>query len=523
MPHGRDHHQFLFDEMLSGVAYGKVLSDEPAPHDFVCLEVNAAFETMTGIRSAAGKRFSELLPGVREADAALLELFSEVATTGKSRRVERYVQSLENRFSIAVYSPEKGHFVAVFDVATTGHLTEALRESEERLRSIVTSMAEGVVMQDARGLIVSCNPAAERVLGLSFEQMSGRTSVDPRWCSVRADGSPFPGSEHPSMVTLRTGEPLTAVVMGVHKPDGCLTWISISSTPIRSAPAAAPHAVVTTFTDITESKDFERRLAAANKRLEDRVSEGIDELRAKDKLLIAQSRHAAMGEMLSNIAHQWRQPLNALSLVLANLLDSARFGELDTETLNGAMSDSNRLIQQMSGTINDFRNFVEPTKERRAFAALVQVRETVALIEASFLHAGITVEIEATDDVTLFGFANEYSQILLNLLSNARQAIEERRVEHGRIVVRVGRRAALGCVTVRDNGGGIPGDALDRMFDPYFSTKPSGTGIGLYMSRRVAEQSLGGRLEGANVEDGAEFALLTPLAEGPGLEDRAHD
>ena len=518
MQHGDEHYRFLFEQMLSGIAYCQVLTDEAAPHDFVYLEVNPAFEAQTGLADVVGQRVSNVIPGLREADAWLLDLCSEVATTGVPRHVERYLHSLRRRFSISVYSPKKDHFIAVFDVKAEG-----APETEARLRSIVTAMSEGVVMQDARGAIVSCNPAAERVLGLSFEQMSGRTSVDPRWCSVRADGSAFPGNEHPSMVTLRTGDPLTGVVMGVHKPDGSLTWISISSAPVRLAAGAAPHAVVTTFTDITASKEIERRLEEANRRLGDRVSEAVDGLRAKDKLLITQSRQAAMGEMLSNIAHQWRQPLNALSLVLANLVDSSRFGELDANALEGAMSDANRLIQQMSGTINDFRNFVEPTKERRAFAAVDQVREAIDLVEASFLHAGITIEVEAVDDVTLFGFANEYSQVLLNVLANARQAIEERDGEHGRIVVRVSRRDGLGCVTVRDNGGGIPGDVLDRMFEPYFSTKPSGTGIGLYMSRQIAEQSLGGRLEGTNVDGGAEFTLLTPLADGPGLEEATHD
>lgn len=522
MQRDEDHYRSLFEQMLNGIAYCQVLTDGAAPDDFVYLEVNPAFETLTGLVDVVGKRVSDVIPGIREADAWLLDLCSEVATTGVPRHVDRYVRSLRRRFSISVYSPKNALFVAVFGLKTDAPEALGESESEARLRSIVTAMTEGVVMQDARGAIVSCNPAAERVLGLSFEQMSGRTSVDPRWCSIRADGSPFPGDEHPSMVTLRTGDPLTGVVMGVHKPDGSLTWISISSAPVRLA-AAAAHAVVTTFTDITASKEIERRLEEANRRLGDRVSEAVDGLRAKDKLLIAQSRQAAMGEMLSNIAHQWRQPLNALSLVLANLLDSSRFGELDHDTLSDAIDDSNQLIEQMSATINDFRNFVEPTKERRAFAALVQVRATVALVEASFLHAGITIEIEATDDVTLFGFANEYAQILLNVLSNARQAVEEREVEQGRICVRVSRREGLGCVTVRDNGGGIPGDALERMFEPYFSTKPRGTGIGLYMSRQLAEQSLGGRLEGTNVEGGAEFTLLTPLADVPGLEEPADD
>ena len=182
--------------------------------------------------------------------------------------------------------------------------------------------------------------------------------------------------------------------------------------------------------------------------------------------------------------------------------------------LDRAVADSNRLIAKMSSTISVFANYFAPEKEKHAFSALAQLRETLALLEATFKSAGIAVEVEAQADVFLFGYSNEYAQVLLNLLSNARQAIEGSRVTPGRVTLRIEERDGLGCLTVRDNGGGIPAEVLDRVFDPYFSTKPGGTGIGLYLSRQLAEKSLGGRLEVRNVEGGAEFALLTPLYKG---------
>ena len=266
--------------------------------------------------------------------------------------------------------------------------------------------------------------------------------------------------------------------------------------------------------DITERKRAEEALAELNEQLTERVAKAVAELRAKDQLLIAQGRQAAMGEMIGNIAHQWRQPLNALGLVVANLKDSSRFGELDAGTLDRAVADSNRLIAKMSSTISVFANFFAPEKDKQVFSALGQLRETLALLEATFKNAGIGVEVEAQADVFLFGYSNEYAQVLLNLLSNARQAIEGSRVTPGRVTLRIEERDGLGCLTVRDNGGGIPAELLDRVFDPYFSTKPGGTGIGLYLSRQLAEKSLGGRLEVRNVEGGAEFALLTPLYKG---------
>lgn len=142
---------------------------------------------------------------------------------------------------------------------------DVLRINEERYRSVVTAMAEGVVVQDASGAILACNPRAEQILGLTVAQMQGRTSVDPRWRAIHEDESPFPGESHPAMVTLRTGEPQKNVCMGVKKPDGNVSWILINSQPIFHG-GQAPHAVVTTFTDITELRRAEEAVRASEER-----------------------------------------------------------------------------------------------------------------------------------------------------------------------------------------------------------------------------------------------------------------
>lgn len=151
----------------------------------------------------------------------------------------------------------------ILDITERKRVEEALLESEERYRSLIAAMAEGIVFQDADGKIIACNPSAERILGLTREQMMGRDSLDPRWRSIREDGSPFPPEEHPAIVTLRTGQPLSNVIMGVYKPDGHLTWISINSQPLLSADFERPHAAVTSFTDITARKHLELELQSS--------------------------------------------------------------------------------------------------------------------------------------------------------------------------------------------------------------------------------------------------------------------
>jgi PAS domain S-box-containing protein len=118
-------------------------------------------------------------------------------------------------------------------------------------------MAEGVVLQQADGRITACNASAERILGLSVQQMMGRTSIDPCWQTIHEDGTPFPGDDHSSMVTLRTGEPQSNTVMGIHKPDGTLTWILLNSQPLFRPSETKPYGVVTSFSDITKRKQAE--------------------------------------------------------------------------------------------------------------------------------------------------------------------------------------------------------------------------------------------------------------------------
>jgi diguanylate cyclase (GGDEF)-like protein/PAS domain S-box-containing protein len=137
------------------------------------------------------------------------------------------------------------------------HLLAALQESETRYRSVVNTLAEGIVLQRADGQITACNGSAEAILGLTAAQMMGRTSFDLRWRAVREDGSPFAGEEHPAMVTLRTGESVFGVIMGLYKPDGSLTWISINSQPLFYPNQLLPYAVVTSFADITALKQNE--------------------------------------------------------------------------------------------------------------------------------------------------------------------------------------------------------------------------------------------------------------------------
>ncbi len=153
------------------------------------------------------------------------------------------------------------------DISSRKHTEKALRESEEKYRSVVKALSEGIVVHAASGEITTCNIAAEEILGLSFDQMTGRSSLDPRWKAVHADRTPFPGETHPAMVTLKTGKAQRNVIMGVHKPDGELTWITVNSQPIFTEDKKNIQAVVASFTDITTQTKAEQALRESERRM----------------------------------------------------------------------------------------------------------------------------------------------------------------------------------------------------------------------------------------------------------------
>ena len=258
----------------------------------------------------------------------------------------------------------------------------------------------------------------------------------------------------------------------------------------------------------------QQQLELINSSLQSSIDKAVGELRLMDQLMISQSRQAAMGEMIGNIAHQWRQPLNALAMVLGNFKSAYQYNELNDKYIDKLVENGNRLIQKMSTTINDFRNFFRPDKEMVTFPVQEQIHQAIELVDAGLKSHNIAILMDVSDEFMVNGFPNEYSQVLLNLLTNARDAIQESGVSDGKITVKIFERDGMGCTSISDNGGGIPDEVIDRIFEPYFSTKKLGTGIGLYMSKMIIERSMNGHIEVRNIEGGAEFIVVTPLEGG---------
>lgn len=247
-----------------------------------------------------------------------------------------------------------------------------------------------------------------------------------------------------------------------------------------------------------------------NAELELRVQTVTQKNREKDHLLIQQSKLATMGEMINNIAHQWRQPLNALSLLLGNLQDAKQFDQLTDEYLEEQIQNGFNYIDKMSNTINDFRDFFSPNKPLEVFSVYQAVEDAVMLVKASFKIHNVEIETDLSQEIKLYGRLNEYAQVILNLLTNAKDAILNSR-SSGLVKVSLTSKDRKVYLSVQDNGGGIKEEVLQHIFEPYYSTKEGGMGIGLYMSKMIVESSLEGSIAVCNKHDGAEFSIITPV------------
>ena len=275
-------------------------------------------------------------------------------------------------------------------------------------------------------------------------------------------------------------------------------------------------AVVHVARDVTEKKRNEELLAAQQKQLEEinsslgnRIAEAVAELRKKDDLLIQQSRLTAMSEMISHIAHQWRQPLNNIGLIVQGMQLAFKANVLTEKELDEDIAETMKELQQISETIDDFRNFFSYEKRAHSFNINEMLSRSLALIGPSLKKKGIRMEVEEEPDVTAVGCPNEYMQSFLNILLNARDALLENPVKKPQINIRVFKESGRSVVTVLDNGGGIREDIMPKMFDPYFTTKQqnSGAGIGLYMAKMIIEKKMHGALSARNVDEGAEFRI----------------
>lgn len=291
------------------------------------------------------------------------------------------------------------------------------------------------------------------------------------------------------------------------KKEGGYYWVSANISPIYSYGKKVGYSSIRQ--DITNNVKIEE----LNNTLKDKVSLEVEKNREKDKQIIQQSRLAQMGEMISMIAHQWRQPLAAISSLGNGLNIKAQLGTIDNETIIKLSKDITDNSQHLSSTIDDFREFFRPNKEKRACTFNQILANVLNIVEAMITNNNITIIKNMEDENSFNSYPNELKQVVLNLLKNAEDALLDNKIENPFIKISCYTKDNNCILKISDNAGGIPENILVNIFDPYFSTKTKkdGTGLGLYMSKTIIEDHCKGILEVKNIEDGATFKISLPF------------
>ncbi|EDZ63099.1 PAS/PAC sensor signal transduction histidine kinase [Sulfurimonas gotlandica GD1] len=259
------------------------------------------------------------------------------------------------------------------------------------------------------------------------------------------------------------------------------------------------------------------QLKSFNVNLEKRVKEEIEKQQNQERLMIHQSRQAAMGEMVESIAHQWRQPLNIIGLATANLETQYTLGLMSEQEFHEKMEIVSLNINYMSETIDDFRNFLNPEREMISFSPQKSIEDVLTILNAQLKSNKIIHTLTVNCDIFFYGVENEFKQVMFILLNNAVDAIkiniEEKNIEQGNITITLSCKNNQGIIEVYDNGNGIDADIIDSIFDPYFTTKyhSHGVGIGLYIAKNIIETRMKGALSVQNIKSGSCFTISLPL------------
>jgi len=254
-----------------------------------------------------------------------------------------------------------------------------------------------------------------------------------------------------------------------------------------------------------------KELDTFNKTLHKKVKEEVDKQREKENLLIQQSKLAALGEMIGNIAHQWRQPISAVSAIMMNIKWTGISQGIEPKFLNERIKEANEQLQYMSHTIEDFTNFFKPDREKEYFVFANEVKKAYHILKASLEYNNIDLQILYKKKIEGFGYANEFSQVVLNIISNAKDVLLEKKIKKPKIIIEINEDEKNIICQIKDNGGGIEEKNLNRVFEPYFTTKEEhGTGIGLYISKEIIHKHMKGSLEVQNIQEGAMFIITIP-------------
>jgi len=383
--------------------------------------------------------------------------------------------------------------------------------ANETLNSIYENSTDGVVIFENRKLIRS-NKAISKMFNLESEEDMLKLDLFKISPKYQPDGS---NSTKKIIKTVAKALKEGSVSLEwLHKDfTGREFWCEIVLTKIHLNGKDLLHGV---WRDISHRKELElsriehkEEVESLNKTLEERVHKEVQNNRFKDRQILQQSRLAQMGEMISMIAHQWRQPLSAISSAGSIINLKAQLGNLDKETALSVSKDIATYTQHLSATIDDFRNFFKQDKNKEATNYTNVINSVLNIIKVSLANRNIEVILDLKCNDSFMTYSNELKQVLINIIKNAQDILIEKKITDPYIKIKTFKVDKKHIMEISDNGGGIDKNVIENIFDPYFSTKlqKDGTGLGLYMSKIIIEEHCSGKLTCYNTADGVCFRI----------------
>ena len=239
-----------------------------------------------------------------------------------------------------------------------------------------------------------------------------------------------------------------------------------------------------------------------------------DKIKEQKKLFVQQSKFAAMGEMISVISHQWRQPLNEITVIVDEIKLKHQYKVLTDEEMDYLTKEIYDSADYMSNTIEDFNNFFKPNKDKEEFEFKLLLDESMNLLKSRINKLDVNLKVELIpNDLKYVGFKNELKQVILNIINNAFDALDENNIENKNVKISVSKTTENIIISIEDNAGGIPDNILENIFNPYFSTKTekNGTGLGLYISKVIIENNMNGKISVTSEQNNSEFKISLPL------------
>jgi len=384
-----------------------------------------------------------------------------------------------------------------------------IAKQKELFEKLYNKSADGVLLIKDRK-IIDCNEASSKILKYSKEEL-----IDKFLCDISPKFQP--DNQISSIKAIeKIKEALKNGICSfewVHTNENLeKLWIEIVLTAIEIDNNSVIHAVIR---DINQRKKMEKELESLTYKLEERINQEIKKNEEKTSQLIQQSRLAQMGEMISMIAHQWRQPLTAISATTNSLLLKIL---LEQKITNNELKNELQLItdysQHLSLTIDDFRNFFKTDKLKSKIKLENIIEKSINIIKTSFQSKDIELEINYMFNENIITYPTEIQQVILIILKNAEDVLIEKNIENKKIFIETSKNEHLVKIKIEDNAGGISSKIIDKIFDPYFSTKKEkeGTGIGLYMSKIIIHEHCNGTLKVKNGKFGASFEIKLPIS-----------